>query len=312
MAVVGWVDSEIFDLHENAAGHPECPERLQAIRDSFAARGVAGKLVLHSPQEVDRTLLEQVHDPLYVTAVEKLAAEGGGDLDPNTRVGSASWQAAQLAAGAVVQATEKVLAGEWQAAFCSVRPPGHHARPKQGMGFCLFGNVALAAEAALASGLVERVAILDWDVHHGNGTQEIFWSRKEVLYASWHQYPFYPGSGAESEIGEGEGEGTTVNCPLARGAGNADYLKSWRGRILPALEGFEPELLLISAGFDADARDPLGGHEVTASGFEQLSGEIIEWARGACLGRVVSVLEGGYDLEALGENARLHVETLLG
>jgi acetoin utilization deacetylase AcuC-like enzyme len=210
-----------------------------------------------------------------------------------------------------VQAVNEVLAKRWRRAFCSVRPPGHHATVAQAMGFCLFDNVACGAEHALGTREVSRVAILDWDVHHGNGTQDIFWERADVLYVSWHQYPFYPGTGAAEDIGVGLGLSTTVNCPIAAGEGDAAYWHAWERRIRPALESFMPELLFISAGFDADRRDPIGGLTVTPAGFVRLSSAVVQWADRNCDGRVISALEGGYGLEALAEDVALHVETLL-
>jgi acetoin utilization deacetylase AcuC-like enzyme len=290
--------------------HPECPERLAAVREGLARSGVEVQLARVEPVAVDRKLLEAVHRPEYIARIERVCAAGGGYLDPDTSVVRESWPAALSAAGAVADAVGRVIAGEWRRAFCSVRPPGHHAPANRAMGFCLFDNVAVGAQAALGAGL-KRVAIIDWDVHHGNGTQAIFWRRADVFYASWHQYPFYPGTGSESERGEGEGEGTTVNCPLAAGAGDDEYLRAWGERIRPALDTFAPELLLISAGFDADGRDPIGGLTVSASGFERLSRQVVEWADRQCRGKVVSVLEGGYDLDALAQDVSLHVATLL-
>jgi acetoin utilization deacetylase AcuC-like enzyme len=310
MSRVGWVDSESFDRHTNGPMHPERPERLAAVREGLARSGAEGRLERVEPTAIDRKLLEAVHAPEYVVRIERICAAGGGYLDPDTSVVPESWPAALNAAGAVADSVGRVISGAWQRAFCSVRPPGHHAPANRAMGFCLFDNVAVGAQAALAAGL-KRVAIIDWDVHHGNGTQAIFWRRADVLYASWHQYPFYPGTGSESERGEGEGDGTTINCPLAAGAGDEAYLRAWNERIRPALDSFAPELLLISAGFDADGRDPLAGLTVSAAGCESLSRQVVEWADGQCRGRIVSVLEGGYDLDALAEDVSLHVGTLL-
>jgi acetoin utilization deacetylase AcuC-like enzyme len=297
-------------LHTNGYGHPERPERLHAIREAFARNGTEAQLIQTEPQAVNRELLESIHRPAYVAAIERFCAAGGGQLDPDTSAVCESWNAAQKAAGAVILGVRNVLGGVWNRAFCSVRPPGHHAPANRAMGFCLFNNVAIGAQDALNSGL-KRAAILDWDVHHGNGTQSIFWERRDVFYASWHQYPFYPGTGAANETGIGDGLGTTLNCPLPARSGDAEYLHAWRERIRPALEEYKPEMLILSAGFDADARDPLAGLTVTASGFEKLSREIIEWADRSCNGRVVSVLEGGYNLSALAEDVTLHVQTLL-
>jgi len=307
---VGWVDSPEFDLHHHDEGHPECPERLIAIRSGLSARNLDSRLLLEPARPVDRSLLERLHAPSYIEIVRSLCMRGGGRLDADTSVVPESWDAALKSAGAVTQAVTNVVAGAWQRAFCSVRPPGHHATFARAMGFCLFGNAALGAQAALDAGL-KRVAILDWDVHHGNGTQSLFWDRGDVLFASWHQYPFYPGTGRADEIGEGAGRGFTVNCPLPAGAGELEYLSSWSEKILPALEAHQPEMVIISAGFDSDHRDPLGGHTLRAASYEKLTARVVEWADRHCAGRVVSVLEGGYSLEALDEDVAVHVAALL-
>jgi acetoin utilization deacetylase AcuC-like enzyme len=251
-----------------------------------------------------------VHTPEYIASIEQLSARGGGWLDEDTHVGPHTLRAALLAAGAVALAVQRVLDGAWDRAFCSVRPPGHHASSDQGMGFCIFNNVAVGARAALAR--VERVAILDWDAHHGNGTQSLFARVGRVLYASWHQSPFYPDTGLPSETGEGPGRGTVVNCPLHPGADDAALLAAWTTRIQPALCSFRPDLLLISAGFDGDARDPLTDLAITTAGFGALSRAVVAWADEHCAGRIVSVLEGGYHLRALGEDVTAHVNALLG
>jgi acetoin utilization deacetylase AcuC-like enzyme len=307
---VGWMDSDWFDRHINGPDHPECPERLTAIRNGLSKHNLEAQLVRSQPQCVDRNLLERIHTPSYVSQVEQLCASGGGFLDPDTSVVRDSWTSALYAAGAVTGAVRAVLDTTWTRAFCSVRPPGHHAPSARAMGFCLFANASLGAQAALDAGL-SRVAILDWDVHHGNGTQAIFWNRPDVFYASIHQHPLYPGTGAEHEQGEDEGYGTTLNCPLPAGAGDHEFQHAWNEVIRPGLDSYEPELLIISAGFDADQRDPLAGLQVTAAGFEMLSASVIAWADEHCNGRVVSVLEGGYSLEALEEDVALHVATLL-
>lgn len=311
MATVGWIDCEAFDGHHNGPGHPECPDRLFAIRERLEGGSLSSKLERASPEAASVEQIAKVHEAGYVAGLERVCQAGGGMLDGDTGCVEASFEAARLAAGAVVGAVDRVLDGTWRRAFCSVRPPGHHARPSIGMGFCLFDNVAIAAEAALAREGIERVAILDWDVHHGNGTQEIFWERGDVLFASWHQFPFYPGTGAAHEVGEGEGEGKTVNCPVARGGGDAEYLAAWDRKVRPALDDFQPQLVLVSAGFDADARDPLAGLNLSRDGFQALSAAVVAWADEHCQGRVVSALEGGYDLAALADDVEAHLETMV-
>lgn len=292
--------------------HPESPQRLRTVYEALERDALWRRVELCTPNPVDRALLEKVHTPAYVSHVEALCQAGGGRLDEeDTSVVAASWSSALEAAGAVVDAARGVLNRRWRRAFCAVRPPGHHALSDRAMGFCVFGSVALGAEAALQSGLAKRVAVLDWDVHHGNGTQDIFWRRGDVMVANIHQFPFWPGSGAISEIGEGEGKGTTVNCPIAMGEGNEAYMQAWNERVYPAFAEFAPDLIIISAGFDADARDPLGGLTVTAKGFVELSNAVMRFADTQCEGRVVSVLEGGYSLAALAENVPLHIGTML-
>jgi acetoin utilization deacetylase AcuC-like enzyme len=254
-------------------------------------------------------VLARVHAADYIASMEKLSAAGGGRLDADTPIGPHTARAAGLAAGAVVLAVERVLDGRWSRAFCSVRPPGHHASRERGTGFCVFNNVAVGAAAALDR--VGRVAILDWDAHHGNGTQAIFARDPRVFYASWHQSPFYPDTGRADEVGEASGVRTVVNCPLPAGAGDAELMAAWAERIEPALRTFRPELLLVSAGFDADVRDPLTDLAVTSAGFAALSRAVVDWADEHCSGRIVSVLEGGYALDALVEDVVAHVRALL-
>lgn len=310
MKSVGWVDSPEYDLHHMEVGHPERPERLLAVRRGLSESNLDTKLHLEPARHVDRSLLEKLHTPAYIAHVQALCVRGGGRLDADTSVVKSSWEAALKAAGAVPQAVGNVIAGAWQRAFCSVRPPGHHAAAARAMGFCIFSNAALGAQAALDLGLA-RVAIVDWDIHHGNGTQSLFWERSDVLFASWHQYPFYPGTGRADETGAGAGAGFTINCPLPAGAGEHEYVEAWNDRIRPALDRHEPELVIISAGFDSDGRDPLGGHTLSAAGYEKLSALVVAWADRHCNGRVVSVLEGGYSLAALREDVAVHVATLL-
>jgi acetoin utilization deacetylase AcuC-like enzyme len=307
---VAWFDSEKFSEHINAQDHVESPERLDAIRRHLARTNLDSKLQLQIPTQVDIELLKKLHHPEHIETIHRATQQGRAQLDYDTGVCTESWEAALLAAGAVADAVEYVLAQPNRRAFCSPRPPGHHARPNQAMGFCLFNNIAVGAQHALGQAGISKVAILDWDVHHGNGTQDIFYERGDVFFASIHQYPLYPGTGKDSETGQGVGKGTTLNCLQAAGATDADYLRAWNETIRPALEGFQPDFLFISAGFDADARDPIGGLNITPSGFEALSRAVCEWSEQACLGRVVSALEGGYNIEALGEDVAVHVDTL--
>lgn len=309
--VVGWIDSPEFDRHDNGPFHPECRTRLEVIRERLEQSGLGRALQSASPSPIARDLLEQVHSPGYVAEVEALAARGGGALDADTAVGPHTFRTACLAAGGVVDAVERVVEGTWQRAFCSVRPPGHHALRDRGMGFCIFNNVALAAVAALRHPTIERVAIVDWDAHHGNGTQEIFNRDARVLYASWHQSPLFPHSGTLSETGEGLARGTIVNCPMRAGAGDDILMAGWTDVVEPALVRFAPQFVIISAGFDGDQRDPLTDLALTTAGLATLSSAVVAFADRVAGGRVVSALEGGYHVGALAEGVAAHVETLL-
>jgi acetoin utilization deacetylase AcuC-like enzyme len=279
---------DLFRDHDPGP-HPERPARYDAVSEAVA--GSRAEVAAAPPAPLEALL--RIHDGGYLEAIERICAAGGGALDPDTAVNEASYAAAVHASGAAMAAVDAVLAGEVAAAFTCGRPPGHHAERATPMGFCIVNHVAVAAAHARARG-VERVAVLDWDAHHGNGTQASFWTDPTVLYVSLHEYPFYPGSGAASERGGGDGEGTTVNVPLPAGTGKDEFLAAFRGQVLPALHGFDPGLLLISAGFDAHAADPLCHLGLDAEAFATMTREL----RGIGPGPVL-VLEGGYDLIAL-------------
>jgi len=238
-----------------------------------------------------------VHDPRFLDALSRLRGEAGY-LDPDTYVSADSVEVARLAAGSLVAMVDAILDGPTKKGAALLRPPGHHARPSRAMGFCLLNNVAVAAAHALSRG-IERVAVVDWDVHHGNGTQEIFWIDPRVLYVSTHQSPFYPGTGDAEEVGHAEGKGYTVNVPLAAGGGDAVYRSAFERVVLPVLEAYRPELVLVSAGFDASVRDPLGQMELTPQAFGWMAREVARIAGQSAGGRMALVLEGGYDLTSL-------------
>jgi acetoin utilization deacetylase AcuC-like enzyme len=296
--------------HDTGQAHPERPGRLTAVTQRLSASGLEAEVdsVLARPATLPE--LEAVHTATHVETVRLACERGPGAIDGDTNVSPGSWEAALLAAGGLVDACERVHARKWTNAFCAVRPPGHHAEADRAMGFCLFNNVAVAAAALRARGLT-RVAILDWDVHHGNGTQHLFEDDPHVFYASLHQWPLYPGTGAASERGRGAGEGATLNCPMPAGSGDAEWLRQLDDAVLPALEAFEPELLLISAGFDAHRLDPLAGCELTEDGYRALTRRLLELAERTAGGRLVSVLEGGYSLEALASSVEAHVGELV-
>jgi len=289
------LDDPIFDAHRPLGHHPERPERLKAARAAIEGLPVAWDRVTAREASADELAL--VHDAKYVAAAEKLRGVSGY-LDPDTYVSTESIAAARTAAGGLIALVDRVI-DENTGGVALVRPPGHHARRARAMGFCLFNNIAVAAAHARKSG-IGRVAIVDWDVHHGNGTQEAFYEDPTVLYISTHQFPFYPGTGAVTETGAGAGVGYTINVPMHAGAGDGEYRAAFDRIVAPALESFAPELVLVSAGFDAAARDPLAEMNVTAEGFGYMAHVVGEAARSA-KGRIALVLEGGYDLTSLEE-----------
>lgn len=293
-----------------ADGHPERPARLRAILGHLDATGLRARMREVTPREATDAELLRVHTFGHLARVAATSARSGWS-DADTYTTRASEGAARRAAGAVVQAVEAVLQGEARNAFVAVRPPGHHAEPGIAMGFCLYNSVAVGAAAALAAG-AGRVAVLDWDVHHGNGTQAIFEAEPRVLYASTHEYPYYPGTGHYSETGTGEARGTTVNVPLPRGAGDEAITRAYREVILPALTRSAPDLVLVSCGWDGHRRDPLAGLEVSTAGYTQVARAVIEAAERLCGGRLVVALEGGYDEHALAWCAGSLVSLLLG
>ena len=289
----------------HAEGHPERPERVTAILEAIAVSDLG--LTSEPAPPAPEALIHRVHDPSYIAMLDRTASSGGGYLDPDTYIRPASMIAARTAAGAVVDGVHRVLDGTATHAVAVVRPPGHHAEYARAMGFCLVNNVAVGLYAAREKG-TRRIGILDFDVHHGNGTQHSFENDAEVFYASTHQSPFYPGTGGAGERGT---HGNILNVPLASGSGDRIFLGAWEKKIGPSLEAFKPELLLVSAGFDAHQDDPLAGLEVTTDGYRQLARLINGWAISYCRGRTVWALEGGYDLAALGNSVVACLEVLL-
>jgi acetoin utilization deacetylase AcuC-like enzyme len=304
------VDDPSFDRHVPVGHHPERPERLIAAREAVARQTAAGTRFdrVASRLATDDELV-RVHDRSFVDALAKLRGETGY-LDPDTYVSAESVEIARRAAGSLVAMVDAMIDGPVPKGVALLRPPGHHARPARAMGFCLLNNVAVAAAHARARG-VERVAIVDWDVHHGNGTQEIFWTDPHVLYVSTHQSPFYPGTGAVDEAGRGDGDGYTVNVPLAAGGGDAIYASAFERVVLPVVESFAPELVLVSAGFDASARDPLAQMELSPNAFGWMARELARVSAATAKGRMALVLEGGYDLVALEAGLSAAIEGML-
>ncbi len=296
-------------LHVAGEPHPEKPERLSAIKAVLDRAPLAGVEVT-APRKATHEELLRAHVPEHLKKLAGLAGKTV-QLDPDTGMSPRSYDAALLAAGASVEATHAVLRGEITNAFALVRPPGHHAERDQAMGFCLFNNVVAAAEAARAQGL-ERVLIFDWDVHHGNGTQFSFYDRRDVLYASVHQFPFYPGTGGPWQTGEGAGAGYSVNAPLPGGQGDADYTAAFHELFLPVFDAFKPQLVLVSAGFDPHRNDPLGGMKLTERGFAAMASTMKSLAEAHCGGKLVMLLEGGYHLDALAQSVHACAEVLSG
>lgn len=313
--MLAFISSPDFRKHVNgpspvAARHPESPERLASIESRLQRDGFWQEMQIVDPVEATRAQLEGVHSPEYVAYIERSCARGPVMFEADTGAVPESYRAALLAAGGACLGVDLVMDGSADAAFCAARPPGHHAERDEVMGFCLFNNVAVAAEHARSKHGLERVAILDWDVHHGNGTQHIFERDAGVFYLSLHQYPHYPGTGAASERGLGEGEGATLNAPMAAGSGDAAWLATLEGDFTRAIDEFKPQLILVSAGFDAHVEDPLSSTRVTETGYARMTGIVKDWAARHASGRVVSLLEGGYNYDALARSVESHLKHL--
>ncbi len=286
-------------LDHDQAGHPENSRRLQRTMQHLQDAGLLQRLKAVEARDASIDEIEWVHSPGYIARLRDLAEGGGGWLDGDTYVASGSYAAALRATGGLLSAVQAVLGGEVDNAFALVRPPGHHALPGRGMGFCLFNNVAIAAQYALRERHLERVLIVDFDLHHGNGTQDIFYATPEVLYFSTHQYPYYPGSGHWQEAGRGAGQDYTINVPLSAGVGDAGYRRVFEEILVPAAQRYRPQLILASAGYDAHWTDPLGMMRLSVSGFASLTRVLTSLARELCSSQLVLTLEGGYSLEAL-------------
>ncbi len=302
-----------FLAHDAGPGHPERAQRLVAITERLDADGLLKSLV--QPELVEATVesVTRVHAKAYVERIQQQSRTGRHFYADADTVGSgATYRAALIAAGAVQQAVDMVMKGEAKNGFCAVRPPGHHAEHAQAMGFCFFNNVAIAARYLQDHHGLTKIAILDWDVHHGNGTQNAFYGDPSVFYFSVHQYPHYPGSGRRSETGANAGEGFTLNVPLATGSTDTDYLRVFKEDLRPAIQKFAPEFVLLSAGFDAHEVDPLSGMLVSTDGFRELTSLVMAMSDELAGGRLVSVLEGGYSLAALADSISAHVGVLAG
>ncbi len=299
MKKVGLVYDPIFMEH-NTGSHPENAMRLKYILEALENYKIRDRMVDIEPAEATVEQLEKVHQSWYIEKVARFAEKGGGYLDPDTAVSGRSYEAALKAAGGVITAIDHVMTGKVDSAFALVRPPGHHAKAARSMGFCLFNNVAVGAEHAREAYGLDRILIIDWDVHHGNGTAETFYGDPAVLFFSTHQQGHFPGTGWASEVGMGRGEGFTINVPLARGTGDSGFYYAFTRLLEPVARQFEPQLVMISAGFDAHYSDPLAGLELTCNGYAKMTEIVKNIADEVCNGRIVASLEGGYNLGAIG------------
>lgn len=309
----GIVYDPVYKKHLTLPGHPECPERCDAIMAAIKEKVPDGRLRRVNARAAEVKDLLRCHTREYVESAREDIEGGAASLRTgDTDVSEKSHDAALVAAGGVMSAVDAVIAGEVSNAFCVVRPPGHHATGSRGMGFCIFNNVAIAARYAQNQHGINKVLIVDWDVHHGNGTQDIFYSDPTVFYFSTHQWPLYPGTGRIVETGEGDGKGYTLNCPLSAGSGRKEVVGAFRQKLLPAMKGFAPDLVMISAGFDARKGDLIGNMVLSDKDFAELTQILIEVASQYSGGRIISVLEGGYTLAGLASSSVAHVKALAG
>ena len=306
------ISSEIYRDHQTW-NHPESPLRAEVMH-ALAGKLLAGpgRFVGLNPVKATLGRIEAVHTPRYVADLQRFCQSGGGKIDLNTKVSPASFEVALLAAGGLLRGIDAVMAGEVASAFALVRPPGHHAVPDASMGFCLFNTVAIAARYLLDHYGLERVLIVDWDVHHGNGTQDIFYNDPRVLFFSSHQYPLYPGSGHLHQTGEGRGRGYNLNLPLPAGCGDAVLERAFDVLLEPLVEKFRPQFILVSAGYDGHWRDPLAGLNLSTEGYARMTGRLMQLAATHCQGRIALTLEGGYDLTALTGAVEATLWTLTG
>ncbi len=313
MEKIGFVYDKRYLDHYTGAWHPERPNRLMAIIDRLERTGLLEELVKIKARLASEDEILFVHSKAHVEMVRDYCLSGRTVMDDGeTWICPESYEVALLAAGGVLSAADAIVDGAIRRAFCAVRPPGHHAERERVMGFCLFNNVAIVARYLRRIHGVERVLIVDWDVHHGNGTQDLFYSDPNVFYFSIHQWPHYPGTGHTFEKGEGEGYGYTLNYPVPAGAGDDEYIRAFEGYLLPSARSFNPEFVLISAGFDPCFDDPLSGTSVSIEGFAKMSRIVVDIAESSCDGRIISVLEGGYSLNSLPISVERHIRTLMG
>ncbi len=310
MNKTGYISHPQYLKHDTQS-HPENSGRLRAIQDRIKSSEIYPHLHFPEPRCATDDELKKNHDLDHINHVRNSCQNGTQNLDGDTVICSESWDAAVLSAGAGLTAVDKIISGELDNAFAAVRPPGHHAEKDRAMGFCLFNNVAIAARYAINKHKLNRVCIFDWDVHHGNGTQHSFYSNSSVYYSSIHQYPFYPGTGDKIETGTGDGLGTTLNFPLDAFSEDSTYLDIIGNKLIPKIQNFKPDLIIISAGFDAHEDDPLGQMKVSSDCYRKMTSMILKLAEEVCDGRLLSMLEGGYNHKALADSVLNHVDALL-
>ena len=298
-------------LKHDTEPHPENPGRLKAIQGKIESSKIYPHLIFPKPRRATTDELTANHDPSHINHVRNSCRNGVQNLDGDTVICPDSWDAAVLSAGAGLTAVDQIVTGQLDNAFTAVRPPGHHAEKDRSMGFCLFNNVAIAARYAIKKHGLNRVCIFDWDVHHGNGTQHSFYSDPSVHYSSIHQYPFYPGTGDKDETGIGDGLGTTLNFPLDAFNGDQTYLDIVKNKLIPVIQSFKPDLIIISAGFDAHEDDPLAQMRVSSSCYGKMTDMVLKAAENICAGRLLSMLEGGYNHTALADSVLEHVNALV-
>jgi acetoin utilization deacetylase AcuC-like enzyme len=312
MGKTGLVYHSAYLEHDMGAGHPESPNRLRAIMQQLEQSGTAARLARIEPRKAEEEWITQIHTPSYLAMLEThVPTNGRVSLDPDTMMSPGSLAAAYLAAGGALAAVDAIMTRQVDHVFCAVRPPGHHAEADRAMGFCLFNNVAIAARYVQKRYGVQRVLIVDWDVHHGNGTQHSFEDDSSVLFFSTHQFPHYPGTGRETERGRGAGEGFTIDVPMEAGEGDEEYRAIFQKSLVPAADAFKPEFVIISAGFDAHKDDPLANMRLTEEGYADLTSLVAGIAKRHARGRILSSLEGGYHLTALAASVDRHIQALL-
>ena len=312
MAGTGIVKDKRYMDHVASTSHPESHQRLEVLYEMLEEPGMKGTLKEIKPRMATQEELELIHVPRYIQQVAVTADHACVMLDPDTYACAKSYETAKLAAGGTLAAVDEVVGGKLKNAFALIRPPGHHAESNRAMGFCLFNNVAIAAGYALRKFKLKKALIIDWDLHHGNGTQHSFYDRADVLYFSTHQFPYYPGTGFATETGSGAGKGFTVNVPLSPGPGDAEYMEIFEEILEPIALEYKPDIVFVSAGFDIYHQDPLGGMQVTPEGFANLARIVLAFAKETCGGKVVFVLEGGYHLDGLRDSVREVLKTLRG